>query len=69
MIFDTHCHLFAEQFDEDQDEVIKRANDANVLKMLVLGDKLETSIQSIEISKNMKEYIVLLEYFRVIATD
>ena len=51
MIFDTHCHLFAEQFDEDQDEVIKRANDANVLKMLVLGDKLETSIQSIEISK------------------
>ena len=51
MIFDTHCHLFAEQFAETQEEVIKRAKNVGVNKMLVLGDKIETSIKSIEIAE------------------
>ena len=51
MYFDTHCHLFAEQFKEDYKEVIKRAKDAGVLKMLVLGDKIDTSLDSIKIAE------------------
>ena len=43
MYFDTHCHLYDEQFKVDVEEVIKRAQDGGVFNMLVLGDKIETS--------------------------
>jgi TatD DNase family protein len=34
-IIDTHCHLFAEEFDTDRDEMIARAQDAGVKKFLL----------------------------------
>lgn len=38
MIFiDSHCHIDAEQFDADRDEVVQRARDAGVAAMLVIG--------------------------------
>lgn len=38
MIFvDSHCHIDGEQFDNDRDEVVKRANDAGVKLMLTVG--------------------------------
>ncbi|TES55496.1 TatD family deoxyribonuclease [Halalkalibacterium halodurans] len=37
MLFDTHVHLNADQFDEDQEEVIKRAQEAGVKEMVVVG--------------------------------
>ena len=40
MIFDTHCHLYADQLINNVDNIIKRANDAGVFYMLVLGDKI-----------------------------
>lgn len=51
MIFDTHCHLYADQLINNVDNVIKRANDAGVFNMLVLGDKIETSNKCIEIAE------------------
>ncbi len=50
MIFDTHCHLFDEQFKDDLDETIKRARNNNITKMLVLGDNIKTSLESIDIA-------------------
>ncbi len=50
MIFETHCHLFDEQFKEDLNEVIKEAKASNVKKMLVLGDTLENSKKAIKIA-------------------
>ena len=50
MYFDTHCHLYDEQFKEDIEETIKRAQDGGVLNMLVLGDKIETSKQQAQLS-------------------
>lgn len=38
MIFvDSHCHIDGKEFDSDREDVIKRANDAGVKAMLVVG--------------------------------
>ena len=38
MIFvDSHCHIDGEQFDDDRDEIVKRAKDAGVEMMLTVG--------------------------------
>ncbi len=38
MIFtDSHCHIDGEQFNEDRDKVVRRANDAGVKYMLNIG--------------------------------
>jgi TatD DNase family protein len=34
---DSHCHIDGEQFDEDRDEVVRRAKDAGVEAMLNIG--------------------------------
>lgn len=52
MYFDTHCHLYDEQFKDDVEQVIKRARDGGVLNMLVLGDKIETSKNCIEMAND-----------------
>lgn len=52
MIFETHCHLFDEQFKEDLNEVIKSAKEFSISKMLVLGDTLENSKKAIKIAND-----------------
>ncbi|WP_270182915.1 TatD family hydrolase [Alkalihalobacillus sp. CinArs1] len=42
MLFDTHTHLNVEQFSEDKKEVIDRAREAGVSKMIVVGFDHET---------------------------
>lgn len=42
-LFDSHCHLTAEQFDADRDEVIQRALDAGVTQMLTLATDVASS--------------------------
>ena len=37
MIFDSHTHLNAEQFNDDIPETIERANELGVTKMAVVG--------------------------------
>ena len=37
IFFDSHCHLDAEQFDDDRAEVIQRARDAGVHYMVCIG--------------------------------
>jgi TatD DNase family protein len=34
---DSHCHIDGEAFDDDRDEVVKRAKDAGVAAMMVVG--------------------------------
>lgn len=43
MYFDSHCHLTAEQFNADRDEVIQRALDAGVTQMLTLATDVASS--------------------------
>lgn len=51
MFFDTHCHLTAEQFDADRDEVIQRALDAGVTRMLTLATDVASSRAAIELAE------------------
>jgi TatD DNase family protein len=51
MLTDSHTHLNAEQFQEDQDEVIQRARDAGVTRMVNVGFNRETIPSSIALAK------------------
>jgi len=42
MLVDTHCHLDAEEFDEDRERVIERAIQAGVTAMVSIGTGLQS---------------------------
>ncbi len=49
MITDSHAHLFWKDYDGDRDEVLARALEAGVERMLIVGTTLETSRASFEL--------------------
>ena len=50
MLIDTHCHLDMDAFDDDRDEVVKRAGDANIKYIINPGSDREGNIRGIELS-------------------
>lgn len=54
MLTDTHTHLNAAQFDEDREEVIQRALDAGVTRIVNVGFNRETIPTSIELAERYK---------------
>ncbi|ROX83624.1 TatD family deoxyribonuclease [Enterococcus durans] len=50
MIFDSHTHLNAEQFNDDIPETIERANELGVTKMAVVGFDTPTIDKSLQLS-------------------
>ncbi|ALS03016.1 hydrolase TatD [Enterococcus silesiacus] len=55
MIFDSHTHLNAEQFNEDIPETIARAKELGVTEMAVVGFDTPTIEKSLELSQQYKE--------------
>ncbi|TAK58863.1 MAG: TatD family deoxyribonuclease, partial [Bacteroidetes bacterium] len=51
MFIDSHAHLFFKDFENDLDDVIKRAQDAGVEYIINPGTDLPTSIKSIELAE------------------
>lgn len=51
MLFDTHVHLNAHQYDEDLKEVIQRAIDEGVSQMVVVGFDRETIAKAISLAE------------------
>ncbi|KMK74474.1 TatD family hydrolase [Alkalihalobacillus pseudalcaliphilus] len=49
MLFDTHVHLNADQFDEDLEEVLARAKQAGVSEMVVVGFDEKTIRRALEL--------------------
>ncbi|MCP1492224.1 TatD DNase family protein [Peribacillus frigoritolerans] len=49
MLFDTHVHVNAEQFNEDLEDVINRAKEAGVDNMVVVGFDRPTIIRAMEL--------------------
>lgn len=49
MLFDTHVHVNAEQFNEDLEDVIERAKKAGVDNMVVVGFDRPTIIRAMEL--------------------
>lgn len=51
MLTDTHCHLYLEQFDPDRDEVLERAAQAGLTRILVPGLDLPSSRRAAELAE------------------
>lgn len=52
MLFDTHTHLTDEAFDDDRADVIQRALDAGVERMVAVGFDLESSRAAVALAEN-----------------
>ena len=50
-LVDTHCHLDFPDYKKDLDEVIKRAEEAGVVRMIVPGTNVESTKKAIELSE------------------
>jgi TatD DNase family protein len=51
MFIDTHAHLFYENFENDLDEVIAKAKEAGVDKIIVPATDIPTAKQTVELTK------------------
>ena len=51
MLIDSHAHLQLSQFNHDRDAVLKRARDASVSRILVIGFDMETSLGAVELAE------------------
>ena len=56
MIIDTHSHLYSKDFDNDRKEVILRAIDCGVEKMIIPGTKPEDSVSILELCKEFPTF-------------
>ncbi|HMR99032.1 MAG TPA: TatD family hydrolase [Anaerolineales bacterium] len=62
MLTDTHCHLYLEQFAGDIEDVIQRAIETGVEKMLVPGMDLETSRQAVQLAETHPNIFAAVGY-------
>lgn len=69
MLFDTHAHLNAHQFAEDEAEVIKRAQEAGVSNMVVVGFDKETIQSAIRIAETYDFIYAAIGWHPVDAID
>ena len=53
MLIDTHTHLNSQPFDDDREEVVQRAKEADVQVILDVGTDLETSRKAVEYSEKI----------------
>lgn len=51
MIIDTHAHLDFSDFEDDREDVVKRANDSEIKYIINVGTSIETSRFSIELAE------------------
>jgi TatD DNase family protein len=52
---DTHTHLHFEQFDADREDVINRAKQAGVSRIITLGTGLSSSLETLKIAKQYQQ--------------
>ena len=69
MLIDTHVHLNAEQFKEDREEVIERAREAGVKRMVVVGFDEETIPLALEIAESHEDIYAAVGWHPVDAID
>ncbi|WP_110926071.1 TatD family hydrolase [Bacillus massiliglaciei] len=69
MLFDTHVHLNAEQFDEDLNEVIERMGDAGVSHVVVVGFDRPTITRAMELAEENEFMYAAVGWHPVDAID
>ena len=50
-IFDSHCHLDDKSFKNDFDQVLQRAHDSGVMRMMTIGINKRTSEQAVSLAQ------------------
>lgn len=69
MLIDTHVHLNAEQYEDDIDQVIQRALDADVERMVVVGFDRPTIIKAMELAERHDFIYAVVGWHPVDAID
>ncbi|WP_445002324.1 TatD family hydrolase [Exiguobacterium alkaliphilum] len=69
MLIDTHTHINADQFKDDVDETIRRAREAGVSPMLVVGFDDETISRAIELAETYVDIYAIVGWHPVDAID
>ncbi|MDN3451167.1 TatD family hydrolase [Planococcus sp. APC 3906] len=69
MFVDTHVHLNADQYDEDLKEVINRALESNVTKMIVIGFDRKTIERAIALAEQYEFIYAVVGWHPVDAID
>jgi len=69
MYIDTHVHLNADQYEEDINEVIQRAQDAGVDKMVVVGFDRKTILKAMELTEKHAFIYAVVGWHPVDAID
>ena len=57
-LFDSHCHLDDEKFNEDREELIQNIFEFGITKLVSAGYSLESSKRALEISKKYSQIYV-----------
>ncbi len=69
MFIDTHVHLNADQYDEDLQEVINRALEAKVEKMVVVGFDRKTIERAMKLADEYRFIYAVIGWHPVDAID
>lgn len=69
MFIDTHVHLNADQYEEDLEEVIQRAKEAKVEKMVVIGFDRKTIERAMELAERYSFIYAVVGWHPVDAVD
>lgn len=69
MLIDTHVHLNADHYDEDLDEVIERARDAGIEKMVVVGFDRKTIERTMKLIDEHSDVYGVIGWHPVDAVD
>ncbi|CDQ21766.1 TatD DNase family protein [Halobacillus karajensis] len=69
MLFDTHVHLNADQFEEDLEETIERAREAGVHYMTVVGFDRKTIPKAMELAERYEHIYAAVGWHPVDAID
>ena len=60
MLIDTHTHIYADAFNEDRDQAIKRAIAAGVSQLILPAIDSKTTAVMYEVKRNYPDYISLM---------
>ena len=69
MLIDTHVHLNADHYDEDLDDVIERAREAGVEKMVVVGFDRKTIERTMKLIDEHEDVYGVIGWHPVDAVD
>ncbi len=57
---DVHCHLNFKAFEKDYDEVIKKAFEDGITKIINVGTKIDSSRKAVELAKNYENLYAIV---------